>query len=349
MFQQTVKDPQFERGIFTISLDFELIWGTLDLPYYKKFEHLCALERQEVLGRLLDLFAEFEISATWCTVGHLFLDHCGAGCSQEDGLSEKHPELVRSAAADTLRLGRDPGTSEDRDPVFYGRKLIKMIRECGVEQEIGSHGFSHVLLGDPECSAATARSEIAAAVKAATELGIEMRSFAFPRNKVGHLPLLAEFGFNCYRGQDEVWYESVAQRKWYHRAAHLADVFVAAAPPAVLPHWDPIGLWNIPGSMLFTPSFGARKFIPVSLRTARARKGLRAAARERGIFHMWFHPTDLVERRKAMLDGLRRVFETAAEMRAKGELDILSMGALAERLPLMSVESEEQAATSTGR
>ncbi len=327
---------QLDKGIFIVSLDFELIWGTLDLPSHRRFLSLCRIERDEVVGRLLDLFAEFNLGATWCTVGHLFLDRCGGGCGR------RHPELVRSSAWDAIRLDRDPGTSEQHAPVFYARKLVEQIRDCRVPQEIGSHSFSHVLFGDSACSRATAESELEAAVAAAKPLGLELRSFAFPRNRIGHTGLLKNYGFTSYRSQDDLWYEKTTSRRWFHRAGHLADVLIARAPRTGLPAWDPNGIWAIPSSMLYTPSYGIRKLIPVRLRVARARKGLRAAVRERRIFHLWLHPTDLVECKDAMLTGLRRILETAAEMRAAGDLEALTMGELVERLP--GVQAVEPAA-----
>ena len=323
---------QFERGVFTISLDFELIWGTLDLPAHREFRALCAEERSDVVHRLLDLLAEFEISASWCTVGHLFLDHC----------SHNHPELVRSSSHDMTRLSRDPGTNEKIDPIFYGRDLIEKIRQCRVPQEIGSHSFTHVLFGET-CSRETAESEIKAAVAAADDLGLTLKSFVFPRNQVGHVDLLHRYGFSSYRAQDETWYETVEKRRWFHRGGHLADILLATTPPAVMPRMDAAGVWAIPGSMLYTPSFGMRKFVPVKWRVARARKGLRAAVAQKRIFHLWFHPTDLVVRRAAMFEGLRQIFETAAEMRAKGALDVLSMGALSERLDSSMNEAPQMA------
>src|SRR5438105_15561352 len=80
-----------DTGIFTISLDFEMIWGTLDRPGPNGFLQLCETERRLVVDQLLHLFAEFDISATWCIVGHLLLDHC----REEFGI--KHPEIVRPA------------------------------------------------------------------------------------------------------------------------------------------------------------------------------------------------------------------------------------------------------------
>ena len=64
-----------DRGVFTLSLDFELIWGTLDRGV-ETYREACEREHAFIVDRLLALLAEFEISATWCTLGHLFLESC---------------------------------------------------------------------------------------------------------------------------------------------------------------------------------------------------------------------------------------------------------------------------------
>ena len=80
--------------------------------------------------------------------------------------------------------------------------------------------------------------------------------------------------------------------------------------------------------MLYTPSFGMRRYVPVKLRVARARKGLAEAVRTNRIFHLWFHPTDLACRMDAMLGGLETIFQEAARLRSAGKIDVFSMGEL---------------------
>lgn len=304
------------QGIFTISIDFELIWGTLDKPKWSRFVKLCLRERQQVVEALLDLFAEFGVSASWCTVGHLFLQ----GCSGD------HPEIARTrgSAAQAVRFQRDPASSEQAAPVFYGRDLVARIQRCATRQEIGSHSFTHAIF--PECSRETAASELAASRQAAERLGIELRSFVFPRNRVAHVDLLARHGFQVFRGRDACWYEQAVKRTLRHRLGHVWDIARAAAPPVVMPVAHADGLWEIPGSMLYTPSHGARRLVPKWLRVARARKGLDAAARQKRIFHLWFHPTDLAAQPEMMIQGLREILETASRLRAAGALNILPMG-----------------------
>jgi len=326
---------ELERGVFTISIDFELIWGTLDLFGPDRFRRACQIERKEIIDRLLDLFVEFEVPATWCVLGHLFLERCGTSNGR------KHPEIVRPVHSWHLKdwFEHDPGGAEGSDSLFLGRSLVEKIRACPVPQEIGGHSFSHVIFGDSGCSRETAESELAASVKAASEMGIEMRSFAFPRNEVGHLDVLKEYGFECYRGPERNWYESKNWSPQVKRFCHLWDVFRAATPSVALPEFTDSGLWNVPGSMVYFPMHGLRRYIPISSRVSRAIKGLHTAAQRKRVFHLWFHPTNLADQSGAMFDGLRRILESACSLRARREIEFLPMGSLAAADPLWREDS----------
>jgi peptidoglycan/xylan/chitin deacetylase (PgdA/CDA1 family) len=315
---------KLERGVFTVSLDFELIWGTLDLFGPERFRRACETERSEVIDRLLDLFSEFEVQATWLVLGHLMLDRCEA-----EG-DRKHPEIVRPSHSWHRQdwFEHDPGGSEDDRSIFLGRSLVEKIRALPVPQEIGCHSFSHVIFGDAGCSAETAESEIEASLAAARDLGVEMQSFAFPRNEVGHLDLLRKHGFTCFRGPEPRWYERRSLPAAVRRIARLLVVLAAAEPPVVLPEQTKSGLWNIPGSMIYFPMHGLRKHLPVSLRVKRAIKGLNAAARQRKIFHLWFHPTNLADETNEMFAGLRSILEHASLLRSRDQLSILPMRSL---------------------
>jgi peptidoglycan/xylan/chitin deacetylase (PgdA/CDA1 family) len=325
--------PQPEHGIFTLSLDFELIWGTLDKGGPERFRRACEIEREVVIDRLLSLLGEFEISATWCIVGHLFLD----SCAPVNGV--KHPDIVRPSHSwvDDDWFAQDPCGNEQSDPIFYGSSLIEKIRACPVQQEIGCHSFSHVIFGDEGCSRETAVSELSSCVRLARELGIELRSFAFPRNKIGHLDALREHGLQCYRGPEPVWYERPRVPHPVKRLAHLTDVLTARQPPVVQPRQDAVGLWNVPGSMMFFPMHGRRRYIPIAVRIRRAIKGLERAARDQGIFHLWFHPTNLADERETMFAGLRAIFERADALRRTGQITVMPMGSI--RMPEIVTEA----------
>jgi hypothetical protein len=307
-------------GIFTITLDFELMWGTRDLFGNEGFGAAVIRERALVIDRLLALFAELRIEATWCTVGHLFLDRCGAS----GGV--KHPEIVSPDHRwypDWFAL--DPCSDEENAPLYYGRSLIEKIRACAVPQEIGSHSFSHVIFGDRGCSRATAESELRACVAAAAPLGLSLQSFVFPRNQPGHLDVLREAGFTVFRGRDAHWYTRPNVPERVRRAAHLVDIVLAREPPTVVPLLTEEGLWNVPGSMIYLPAHGVRRWLPRSRRVKAGIRGLEAAVRESRVFHLWFHPTNLADDMEEMFAGLREILEHARALEDAGRLRIRAL------------------------
>lgn len=318
---------KLDKGVFTISLDFELIWGTVDLFGPDSFRRACEFERERIIDQLLALFTEFDFPATWCILGHLFLEKC------ETINGYKHPEIIRPNHAwhpeDWFQ--HDPCEIENEHSIFLGRSLVEKIKNCPVKQEIGSHSFSHVIFSDEGCSRETAESEMQECVRLANNIGVKLESFAFPRNEVGHLDVLREQGFTCYRGVEPNWYENQKVPEKARRVLRLIDVLRAAKPPVVLPEKTESGLWNIPGSAIYFPMHGGRRHIPLSLRVKRAVKGLDAAVRERKVFHLWFHPTNMADETDSMFSGLRQIMMYAAGLRDKGVLDFMTMGELCKK------------------
>lgn len=316
----------FDRGIFTISLDFELAWGSRDLladpaPLVEQ----ALVTRERVFSRLLSMMTRYDITATWATVGHLFL---GEARRQGGAL---HPELTPPQHAWRAAPWFDgvPAGREADHPAWYGRSLLLRLKEAG--QDIGSHSFSHAIFGDPGCSRACAESELARCVAAARELGITLRSFVFPRNSAGHVDLLEKYGFTCWRSNEPVWYRHAAVPGLVKRVAHLAEVSAAACPPTVLPFRDPHGLWCIPASGSFLPTGGIRMLIPTRQRIRRAIRGIDAAAANRRCSHFWLHPINLAERPERQFYAMEQILGHAARLRDRGKLEVLSMAAVAER------------------
>lgn len=311
---------RFPRGVFTLSLDFELIWGTLDLFGPDGFRDACLRERAGVVDRLLALLAEHDVSATWLTVGHLMLERC---------TGSEHREIVRPHHSWSRGdwFADDPGGREDTAPLFFARSLIEKIRACPVPQEIGGHSFSHVIYGDPGCSRAAAESDLDALVAAAAGMGLALESFSFPRNRVGHQDALRPRGFKVVRAPEPGWHFQ-ARSPMVRRLGHLADVVLARRPPAVFPKREADGLVSVPGSMIYFPMHGLRRFLPVSVRVRRARKGLDEAVRQRGVFHLWTHPTNLADETEAMFGGLAAILAEVRDLRAAGRLDVRTLGSL---------------------
>ncbi|MFC7080006.1 polysaccharide deacetylase family protein [Halorussus caseinilyticus] len=180
-------------GSVVLSLDAELAWGFHDREAMP--EDRVTTARESWL-RLLELFDDYGVPATWAVVGHLLLDSC-------DGEHADHP------AAEDGWFDRDPGTWEGRDEQWYGAKLIDAIEDADADHEVGSHTFSHVEMGHTTREIASA--EMRTCVELAERRGLSVDSVVYPRNYVGHRDVLAAYGVKSYRGTQP--------RRWYDRGS----------------------------------------------------------------------------------------------------------------------------------
>src|SRR5689334_21359673 len=105
-------------GLFILSLDTEIAWGTYDPKALAR--HKTSFDNNRILiRRLLDLLDQYSIPATFAVVGHLFLERC-------DG----HPDVLQPHYAWALEpdSARDPRSDLDHAPWYYGPDIIAAIR-----------------------------------------------------------------------------------------------------------------------------------------------------------------------------------------------------------------------------
>ncbi len=316
--------PHLDKGVFLLSIDTELAWGGVHDGSFRRRTHLYRLTR-EAIARLLALQECYQIRATWAVVGHLFLEPC----RPVDGV--KHPEVVRPAYAwfsgDWFQY--DPCTGLEADPFWYGPDIVEAVLRCKTPQEVGSHSFSHAIMGDPGCSREAFQSELRACQEAARPWGIQLRSFVFPRNSIGHLDALSASGYTAFRGLARPWHGRlpVLGEKALRGLQALSPLAPETSQPRLLD-----GLIDLPGTYFYLHREGWAKRVPIGARVHKAFLGLEKAARSREIFHLWFHPFNLATDPQGLLSGLEAIFRRVAVLREAGRLDNPTMGELAGKL-----------------
>src|SRR5689334_22371202 len=183
------------RGAFVISLDFELLWGLRDVAGDGRYDRNLHGARSAI-PRILTLFRQFEMAATWATVGFLF-------ARDRDELADFFPlEQPRYKHTEFDPYREKIGRNESEDPLHFGRSLLEIIRETP-RQEIGSHTFSHYYCLEEGQNAASFRADLESAQRiAAATLGVTLRSLVLPRNQFNpeYAAVVWEAGFICYRG-----------------------------------------------------------------------------------------------------------------------------------------------------
>jgi peptidoglycan/xylan/chitin deacetylase (PgdA/CDA1 family) len=279
---------EHQSSHFVISLDFELMWGVRD--------HLGVAEYganvrgvREAIPRLLDLFERSGIRATWATVGFLF-------CETRDELIASLPILrpdYRQKHLSNYSYLAEIGHNDTDDPHYFGFRLLKNIQSCP-GQEIATHTFSHYYCLEEGQTPSQFKADIDAAIAVARRQGIELKSIVFPRNQYAteHLAIAHQAGLRTFRGNESSWLYLPARvdaQSKLRRAGRLADQYINITGHHIQQPTQIGGLTEIASSRFLRPH--SRAFAPLDgRRLLRIERAINAAADQRGIFHLWWHP-----------------------------------------------------------
>lgn len=295
-----------ETARFIVSLDCEGKWGMADnlKPYHHELLTDAAIAR--AYQRLVELFARYEVPATFAFVMAFTL-------SPEE--RERFRSELHGDPSDLwLRAYREEVASGDMQG-WHVPAALDIVRAASVH-EIACHSFCHRPLGDRSISADGASAELSAANAVARLKGLSLETFVFPRNEVGHLRELRAHGFIGYRERLR------RPRGRLGSALSLAEEFNLWAPAQ---HRSAAtdGLVPVPSGRFLNWRFGARKLVPAKVTAARWRHQLHDAAANGGVVHMWLHPHNLVTAPRTEL-LLETVLADVRAMREAGRLSVVT-------------------------
>ncbi len=279
---------------------------------------------------MLALFEEFDIAATWATVGFLF-----AKSKQE--LEEFSPS-VRPRYKDP-RLspyGELIGESEMDDPLHFAPSLIEAIHRTP-RQELACHTFSHYYCLEPGQNREMFEADLDSALAIAKKNGVRLRSIVFPREQ--HNPnyddLLVDRGITCYRASPHGQTHHVAKlaketrlKRKFKPAAGLLDHYVNLSGTHTV-SWEAIQqgcgkLCNIPATFFMKPySPRGKRFEHLRLR--RLVQSIRHAAISKEVFHISWHPHNFGLHTDQNIAFLRRLLEAFCRYRDSHGMRSMSM------------------------
>jgi peptidoglycan/xylan/chitin deacetylase (PgdA/CDA1 family) len=324
------RSPGF--GALVISLDFELLWGVRDLyPADGGAYRNNLVGARAAIPRILDLFVEFDIAATWATVGFLF----AADRDEYDRYLPTHRPVY--AEAGLSPFSDQPGRSEADDPLRYAASLVEMIARRP-RQEVGSHTYSHYYCLEAGHDPVSFRDDIASAVAIAKARGIDLKSMVFPRNQFNpdYVSIMAEAGITNCRSNAGGWFNRENDTRRYRRPdarmGRLMDGYVPVSGDQVT-RWNEIPVVDsicwLPAGQLLRP-YSPRLARLDPLRHRRITTSLRKAATEHGIYHLWWHPHNAGVFTDEYLAFLRRILEEFRRCRDRYGMRSLTMADTAE-------------------
>ncbi len=258
--------PEGKKAVMVISADFELAWAfrfTKGVKDNVEFALEKARQARQNFPHILSVCEKYNIPITWATVGHLFHNECSktGDLAHEDVKRIEHFESAYWKYTEGDWFKNDPCTNLEKDPEWYAPDLIDQIIKSPVKHEIGCHTYSHIDCRDKVCSPETFASELNKCRQAASEKGVNLKSFVFPGHTFGNRDDLKDLGFTNYRinMHNAIGYPyQIENGTWVHKS---------------------------------TTEFDIRKDWSYKYHIYRYKKMVDRAIKNHAYLHYWFHPS----------------------------------------------------------
>lgn len=319
-------------GTVTLSVEVELGWGFHDLGAYDVLSEDREAETQ-ALNRLLALCDELDIPFTFDVVGALFLERWPG---EFDGPHE-------NGWFDAI-----PRTNVDRNPLFYAPDVVQHIQRADANHELSTHTFSHVLCN--RASPDVVAWELGRAREVHREFGAPAPvSLVPPRHSSPPTDVLEAEGVEIIRtiGYDR---PSTPVEKLYRQ-------FLSAPSPR-----DPrlvdgvVETYCAPHTTLTAASLQSGQHSPHPIFRAlptRVRqrmhertlsRSVREAVEQDSAVHHWCHLHNMAN--DAQWKPIRNFLRSLAGKRDRGEVEVLTMAELNERVRGTRADEDDETASS---
>ncbi len=323
-----------QPGFLVISLDFELFWGMFDKVTIEQYGDRILGERTAI-PRMLAMFDEYGIHATWATVGMLMARN------KHELLSLLPPPKLRPRYEDMRvssyhYLESAPiGNSEADDQYHFGSDLVERILRTPF-QEISNHTFSHFYCIDGHTNdPAIFAADLEAHKRIASTYGITTKSIVFPRNQTSDeaLAICHEKGIEAYRGtEDHILYHprKDSEQSYLIRGLRLLDHYfnISGYHTYALTQKESDMPLNIPASRFLRPYAPLLRWFEF-LRMYRIKRAMTHAAKRGEIFHLWWHPHNFGIHQEQNFQNLEIILKHFKTLHAQYGMESASMGELA--------------------
>ncbi|MFV9551012.1 polysaccharide deacetylase family protein [Algibacter sp. PT7-4] len=316
-------------GKFVMSLDFELLWGVLDVKNVTNYKnHILGVKK--AIPELLNLFELYNVKATFAIVGFLFASN------KQDLLKylpNKKPNYKNKEYSPyTSKLSALVKENINND-LYFAEDIINLIQSKPIH-EIASHTFSHYYCSEDGQSIEEFKADIEAAIKIAKSKGIKLNSFVFPRNQFNkqYLEVLAELGISSYRGNASLWFDKATtstteqDKNYTLRLLRLIDSYINLSghnsfslnnSKLEYPH-------NITSSRFLRPYSNTLKFLD-GLRLKRIKNSMTYAAKNNQVYHLWWHPHNFGQNLNENLLFLKHILEHFKYLNKKYDYQSVTM------------------------
>lgn len=318
-----------KNGCFVISLDFELMWGMIDVAEKDCYGLTNVKQVPIVIDRMLELFQRYGVHATFATVGMIMYE-------DKDSLKKDIPTMhpsYNNIIASPYENGYINKITKDEECLFFQQQIVNKLKNTdGIE--IGTHTYCHYYCWEKGQVIEQFDADIKKACEVAKQNGIKLKSIVFPRNEVSdeYLKICAKYGITSYRG-NAIKYFSEPKTKWENiknRICRLLDAYINIGGMCGVPLRDidgnetPI---NLRASRMLRPYTPKLSFLE-ALRLRRIKKEMLHAAKHNQMYHIWWHPHNFGTNMDENFDFLESILIYYKELNTKYNFKSLTMGQL---------------------
>ena len=332
MNANTDRTHMLKGGILTISLDFELYWGIRDHTSLANCSNKL-LKVWDVIPETLDLFKQYEIHATWATVGMLFNESIA---SLKKSLPSSIPEYtdIQLSPYKYLQSLKDNDTLKK---CHIADDLIDQIIATN-GQELATHTYSHYYCLEAGPKLHDFNADIQQAITISSKKNVSVNSIVFPRNQYSesHLNICKKNGLSCYRGNQKFFaYEASdgTGNSKFKRILRLLDAYIniSGYNTYVPKKSNPKQMVNLPASFFLRP-YSSRMRHFDWLRLHRIKVAMTNAAKHNKVFHLWWHPHNFSSDIANNIIFLTKIFEHYKYLNNRFNMTSLNMAEICQGL-----------------
>lgn len=309
-----------KNGALVISLDFELLWGVFDKVDWRKKKQYFQNTRK-IIPEILRLFEQYEIQCTWATVGMLFNENW-------DEWNQNIPKILpayESKKLSAYKYGKSI-QSKETEELCFAPELIRRIKETP-GQELGTHTYSHYYCLEQGQTTESFRTDLGKSKELAEKFGIKLKSLVFPRNQynTNYLKVCKDIGLQTVRTNPEVWYwKNTQQDSLQQKIFRTGDAYIGLNNKSYIDIPEIFsGITGQKASRLLRPNSG--KYFLDKARIKRIQSEISTTAKNKEIYHLWWHPHNFGGKPGKNLQELENILEHFKTCQNKFGFESLSM------------------------
>lgn len=319
-----------KNGIFTVSLDFELMWGLQD---GHSIDDYGANIKGGInaIPRLLEYFDKYNIHVTWGAVGGIMAQNVDEFVTFAPG--ERFRPSYDNPNLSPYRLLNDL-QNEKVAEYYFAKNLFSKISSYK-NMEIGSHTFSHYYCNESGQTEEQFILDMRSTKAIMNNNGYNPVSVIFPRNQINKnfVQKLNDLGFSCYRGREEDWIHRISNTKLM-KIIRMFDVYFpisGSGAYSLKDRYPNNQVYNFCGSRFLRPYNPKLAFLE-KLKIRRIKGQMKYAAKKGLVYHLWWHPHNFGKNQDENFKNLDEILQYYSYLNEKYDMISLNMGELTEIL-----------------